>query len=145
MTKRKRKLKMTDLAPANFEPVSADTLEKLQSVTDEGWLNHLTTLRLAFIGLSKTKEELKEVTRAAQADGYPEGGNYEGVVIAVRTYLKRRKKADAASVLRVRQRYCRPGALERGLKILAQELDAHQASEPSKEAGVATEKTKGVI
>jgi hypothetical protein len=77
--------------------------------------------------------------------GYPEGGNYEGVVIAVRTYLKRRKKADAASVRRVRERYYRPGALERGLKILAQELDANQASEPSKEAGVATEKTKGAI
>jgi hypothetical protein len=60
--------------------------------------------------------------------GYPEGGNYEGVVIAVRTYLKRRKKAQAASLRRVREQYCRPGTLQRGLKILAQELDAHQAS-----------------
>jgi hypothetical protein len=64
--------------------------------------------------------------------GDPEGDNYEGVVIAVRSYLAQRKKAQAASLQRVRERYDRPGALERGLKILEPGLSALLASEPPK-------------
>ena len=64
----KRKGDATKIAEINFQPISRKTLKRLQSVTDEDWLNHLVTIRLAFVALSKTKEELKEVARKALAD-----------------------------------------------------------------------------
>jgi hypothetical protein len=58
-----------DLAAMSFEPVPVETLAKLQAISDQEWLNHLVTIRLAFIGLSRTKEELKKgIAMAALAD-----------------------------------------------------------------------------
>jgi hypothetical protein len=56
------------IAAINFEPIPAETLEKLQSISNEQWLNHLVNIRLAFAGLSKTKEELKKIARKILAD-----------------------------------------------------------------------------
>jgi hypothetical protein len=62
------------------------------------------------------------------------------VVIAVRTYLEQRKKAQAATLQRVRERYDRPGARQRVLKILEPGLSARSSGiRASQEAGVAAE------
>jgi hypothetical protein len=68
MTKRKGRLELADLAAMSFEQVPAETLAKLQAISDQEWLDHLVTIRLAFVGLSKSKEELKEVARKILAD-----------------------------------------------------------------------------
>jgi hypothetical protein len=64
----KRKDDATKIAEINFEPISAEMLEQLQSVSNEGWLNHLVTIRLAFEALSKSKEELKAVAAEILVD-----------------------------------------------------------------------------
>lgn len=56
------------IAAINFEPISPETLEQLQSVTDEDWQAHLWTIRLALVALSKSKEEMKEIAKKIMAD-----------------------------------------------------------------------------
>jgi hypothetical protein len=69
MAKRKGKVATAaDWAALNFEPVPAETMEKLQSVSKEDWLKHLWTIRAAFVVLSKTKEELKALARKASEE-----------------------------------------------------------------------------
>jgi hypothetical protein len=64
----KRKGKAADLAAMSFEQVPAEILaELLRSITNER-LNHLVIIRLAFVGLSKSKEELKGIARKSLAD-----------------------------------------------------------------------------
>ena len=67
--------------------------------------------------------------------GDPEdGSDFPALAVAVRTHLMQRNAplvAEATSIDRAIRRYCRPGALERGLKILEPGLPVLLASEPS--------------
>ncbi|MBV8895019.1 MAG: hypothetical protein JO051_00800 [Acidobacteriaceae bacterium] len=65
MAKRKEKVTEADIAAVNFEPLPSETLKRLE-VSNEQWLAHLFVIRAAFVALSKTKEELKELARKAQ-------------------------------------------------------------------------------
>jgi hypothetical protein len=93
-------------------------------------------LKLAKISCASDEEFFTKLAHIAEVEfkdyGDPEGQNYEGMLIAVRSYLAQRKKNAQDTYARlVLQGYFRPGACERALEILRPGLANLLASEPS--------------
>jgi hypothetical protein len=103
--------------------------------------------KLAKMSCASDEEFFTKLAHIAKVEfkdyGDPEGQNYEGMLIAVRSYLAQRKKNAQDTYARlVLQGYFRPGALERAAKMLRPGLAALLAPESPKETGIAAEKTK---
>jgi hypothetical protein len=52
----------------NFKPLSAKELEELKPPSNGQWIKHLAMLRVAWMLLGKSKDELKEVVRKSEAN-----------------------------------------------------------------------------
>jgi hypothetical protein len=58
-----------DAAALKFKPLSAEELKDLEPPSNDEWIRHLAMLRLTWIALGKTKDELKEIVSKSEADG----------------------------------------------------------------------------